>query len=170
MVIHLLASVARRRVVTTMSSSIVRSDSVTTIQRPRSVVFERLADIPAYRSWMHRTGLFRLCGLTSDDGPVREGTAYFDATRMGSFQGEVTEFEPPSRLGFRETLHWFGSGAMQARLEYFLDGDSDRTTVHHIAVGELYGWMRLMKPAAALMARSERTRTLNSLRRSLESE
>jgi hypothetical protein len=89
---------------------------------------------------------------------------------MGSFQGEVTEFEPPSRVGFRETLRLFGSGAMEARLEYFLDGDSDRTTVHHIAVGELFGWMRLMKPAAALMARSERARTLSSLRRSLESE
>ncbi len=133
-------------------------------------MFERLADLPAYRSWMHRTGLFRRCGLSSDDGPVHEGTAYFDATRMGRFEGEVTEFEPPSRLGFHETLRWFGSGTMQARLEYILDDDDDRTTVHHIAVGELFGWMRLMKPAAALMAKSERTRTLNSLRRSLESE
>ena len=46
-----------------------------------------------------------------------------------------------------------------------------RTPVaHHIAAGELFGWMRFMKPAAALMAKAERTRTLNSLRRSLESE
>jgi hypothetical protein len=30
--------------------------------------------------------------------------------------------------------------------------------------------MRLMKPAAALMAKVERTRTLKSLKRSLESE
>lgn len=153
-----------------MASSTVRFDSVTTIQRPPSAVFERLADLPAYQSWMHRTGMFRRCGLASGDGPVREGTAYFDATRMGRFQGEVTEFEPSSRLGFQETLRWFGSGAMQARMQYVLDGDGDRTTVHHVAVGELFGWMRVMKPAAALMAKSERTRTLNSLRRSLESE
>jgi uncharacterized protein YndB with AHSA1/START domain len=156
--------------VTTMASSTVRFDSLSTIQRPPSAVFERLADLPAYRSWMHRTGLFRRSGLTADDGPVREGTAYFDATRMGRFQGEVTQFEPPSRLAFQETLRWIGSGAMQARVEYILEGDDDRTTVHHIAVGELFGWMRLMKPAAAFLARSERTRTLRSLRRSLESE
>ncbi len=153
-----------------MASSTVRFDSLSVIQRPPSVVFERLADLPAYSSWMQRTGLFRRCGLTLDGGQVHEGTAYFDATRMGRFQGEVTEFEPPSRLAFQETLRWFGSGAMRARVEYFLDGDNDRTTVHHIAVGELFGWMRLMKPAAALLAKSERTRTLNSLRCSLESE
>jgi hypothetical protein len=58
----------------------------------------------------------------------------------------------------------------QARPEYFLEGDEDETVVHHIAVGELFGWMRFMKPAAALLAKVERTRTLNSLRRSLESE
>jgi hypothetical protein len=35
-------------------------------------------------------------------------------------------------------------------------------------VGELFGVMRLMKPVAALLARSERARTVASLRRSLE--
>lgn len=152
-----------------MASSIVRFESRTTVHRPAGQVFERLVDLSNYGSWMHRTGLFRWCGVTSD-GPVRTGTAYVDATRMGSFQGEVTEFAPPTRLAFRETLHWFGSRAMQARIEYSLDGDDDRTIVHHVAIGELFGWMRLMKPAAALMAGSERTRTLTSLRRSLESE
>jgi hypothetical protein len=89
---------------------------------------------------------------------------------MGTLEGEVTEFVPPSRIAFRETLRWFGSGMMQAGPEYFLDGDEDETVVHHIAVGELFGWMRLMKPAAALLAKVERTRTLNSLKGSLESE
>jgi hypothetical protein len=56
-------------------------------------------------------------------------------------------------LGFRETLRWFGSEVM----------------VHHVAEGELFGWMRLMKPMAALMAKSERARTVGSLKRSLES-
>jgi hypothetical protein len=58
---------------------------------------------------------------------------------------------------------------MAARPEYFLEADLDRTIVHHIAEGELFGPMRLMKPVAALLARSERTRTVKSLRRSLES-
>jgi hypothetical protein len=82
----------------------------------------------------------------------------------------VTEYQPPLRIGFRETLRLFGSDLMEARPEYILEADGDKTIVHHIAEGELFGPMRLMKPIAALMARSERTRTLKSLRRSLESD
>jgi hypothetical protein len=88
---------------------------------------------------------------------------------MGTFRGEVTDYQPPSRIAFRETLTWFGVDAMEARPEYLLEADEERTIVHHIAEGELFGWMRLMKPVAALMAKSERSRTVKSLRRSLES-
>ena len=118
---------------------------------------------------MRRTGLFRRSGQTSD-GPVGLGTAYFDATRMGTFRGEITDYEPPARIGFRETLRWFGSDLMEARPEYILEADRDKTIVHHVAEGELFGMMRLMKPVAALLARSERARTVESLRRSLESD
>lgn len=126
----------------------------------------RLADLPAYSSWMHRTGVFRRCGQVSG-GPIGKGTTYVDATRMGSYRGEVVSFEPPSRIGFRETLRWYGA-VMEARPEYFLEADGERTVVHHVAVAELFGWIRVMKPAASLLARSERARTLKSLRRSLE--
>src|SRR5438270_103949 len=57
-----------------------------------------------------------------------------------------------------------------ARPEYVLEADRDKTIVHHVAEGELFGIMRLMKPVAALLARSERARTVESLRRSLESD
>jgi hypothetical protein len=87
---------------------------------------------------------------------------------MGTFRGHVTDYEPPTRIGFRETLRWFGSDLMEARPEYLLEADRDRTIVHHLAEGELFGLMRLMKPIAALLARSERRRTVESLRRSLE--
>lgn len=151
-----------------MAGSIVRFESHTVIQRPVSEVFDRLADLPGYGGWMHRTGLFRRCRLTSA-GPIRKGTTYVDSTRMGSFDGEVTEFVPSTRIAFQETLSWFGSPMTQARPEYSLEGDGAATAVHHVAVGELYGWMRFMKPAAAWMANLERTRTLSSLKRSLES-
>ena len=118
---------------------------------------------------MRRTGLFRRSGQTSD-GPLGPGTAYFDATRMGAFHGEVTDYEPPARIGFRETLRWFGSDLMEARPAYTLAEDRDKTIVHHVAEGELFGMMRFMKPVAALLARSERSRTVESLRRSLESD
>jgi hypothetical protein len=89
---------------------------------------------------------------------------------MGTFRGEVTAYQPPARISFRETLHLFGSDLMEARPEYILEADRDKTIVHHVAEGELFGIMRLMKPVAALLARSERARTVDSLRRSLESD
>jgi uncharacterized protein YndB with AHSA1/START domain len=152
---------------TKRTGTTVRYETSTTIDRPIGEVFARLADLGGYRTWMHRTGLFRRSGQTSD-GPPGPETAYFDATRMGTFRGRITVYQPPSRIGFRETLRWFGSDLMEARPEYLLVADRDRTIVHHVAEGELFGWMRLMKPAAALLARSERTRTVESLKRSLE--
>jgi hypothetical protein len=57
---------------------------------------------------------------------------------------------------------------MEARPQFFLEEAGDTTMLHHVAEGDLFGMMRLMKPVAALMARSERSRTVASLRRSLE--
>ena len=68
------------RTETSVAESIVRFESRTVIQGPASEVFERLADLPGYGRWMHRTGLFRGCRLTSEL-PVRRGTTYVDSTR-----------------------------------------------------------------------------------------
>ena len=154
---------------TTRASTTVRYETHTTIDSPIDDVFGRLADLDGYKTWMRRTGLFRRSGQTSQ-GPLGRGTAYFDATRMGTFHGEVTDYEPSARIGFRETLRWFGSDLMEARPEYLLEADQDKTIVHHVAEGELFGMMRLMKPVTALLARSERARTVESLKRSLESD
>jgi len=88
---------------TRRGSTTVRYETRTTIDRPIGDVFALLADLDGYTTWMRRTGLFRRAGQTSDE-PLRLGTTYFDATRMGTFHGEVTDYEPPARIGFRETL------------------------------------------------------------------
>jgi uncharacterized protein YndB with AHSA1/START domain len=151
-----------------MGTTKVRYEARTTIDRPIGDVFARLADLNGYGSWMHRTGVFRRTGMISDrpPGPVE---AYFDATRMGTFHGQITDYQQPSQIAFRETLRWFGTDMMEARPTYRLEADQDKTIIHHIAEGELFGLMRLMKPLAALLARNERARTLKSLKRSLES-
>ncbi|MDX1659277.1 MAG: SRPBCC family protein [Nitriliruptorales bacterium] len=150
-------------------SSTVRFETRTTIDGPIEDVFARLTDLDHYGTWMHRTGLFGGCRQVSD-GPVREGTRYVDRSRMGTFHGEVTEFEAPTRVSFVETMRMFGQGAMQARPAYELEPDGDRTIVHHVAEGEMWGWMRIMKPMAGMMASWERSRVLSSLARSFEQE
>ena len=153
---------------TNRASTTVRYETRTTIDRPINDVYALLADLDGYKTWMRRTGLFRRSGQTSD-GRLGLGTAYFDATRMGTFRGQVTDYQPPARIGFRETLRWFGHDLMEARPVYTLEANGDKTIVHHVAEGELFGIMRLMRPIASLLARSERARTIESLRRSLES-
>ena len=79
-----------------MAEGTVRFESEVVIQRPVREVFERLADLPGYRGWMHRTWMFRRCSTTSDT-PVDKGNTYVDATRMGRFEGEVTAYDAPTR-------------------------------------------------------------------------
>src|SRR5687768_1629801 len=117
---------------------------------------------------MPRTGLFGSCRQTSD-GPVEKGATYVDSSRMGRFPGEVTEFERPSHVAFSETFRMFGRDMMQARPAYRLESSSSGTVVHHVADGELFGITRIMKPAAVWMSKSERSRVLASLKRSIES-
>src|SRR5262252_4429934 len=133
-----------------MGTTTVRYEARTTIDRPIGEVFARLADLDGYGSWMHRTGLFRRAGTTSRS-PLGQATAYFDATRMGTFHGQITDYQQPSRIAFRETLRWFGAEMMEARPAYRLEAEADATIVHHVAEGELFGLMRLMKPIATLL-------------------
>jgi hypothetical protein len=56
---------------------------------------------------------------------------------MGTFRCVVTDFQPPSRIGFRETLRWFGSKVMEARPEYLLEADQGKTIVHHVTEGAM---------------------------------
>jgi uncharacterized protein YndB with AHSA1/START domain len=148
-------------------SSTIRYESTTTIDRPIDEVFARLSDLGGYGAWMPGTGLFGRCSQTSD-GPVGKGTTYVDSPRMGSFPGEVTEFERPSRVAFSETLRVLGRDMMQVRPGYSLTSNGTRTVVHHVAESELFGVMRIMKPVASWMSKSERNRVLTSLKHSLE--
>src|SRR5437763_32426 len=111
---------------TKRATTTVRYETRTTIERPISDVFARLADLDGYRTWMHRAGLFRRSGQASD-GHLGLGSAYFDATRMGTFRGEVTHYEPFTRIGFRETLRWFGYDLMEARPDFILEANGDET-------------------------------------------
>ncbi|WP_082620050.1 SRPBCC family protein [Terrabacter sp. Soil811] len=150
-----------------MAGSVIRFEAQTVIRRPASEVFERLADLPGYRQWMHRDGVFGGTELTSAL-PVRAGTTYVDRTRMGRFVGEVTEHVPSTRLAFSETFSIFGHSLTQARPRYLLEVDGDSTVIHHTAEAELYGVARAFKPVAARIVTRERSHTLASLKRSLE--
>ena len=143
----------------------VQLDSV--IKRPAEDVFERLTDISDYSKWMPRSGVFIKSEKTSA-GPVEKGSKYYDKGRMGTFRGEVSDFEKQSRVAFRETLRWFGMRVMEARPAYVLKTVDGGTQVHHVSEGQLYGMFKLMQPMTAVIARGERKRVVKALKMSLE--
>lgn len=140
----------------------------TTIDRPVEDVFDRLTRISEYSSWLPGSLVFTTCRQTSE-GPVEPGTTYEDVTKLGTLRGEVSELAAPMRIVFHETLRWLGRPVMEARMEYALRPDgAGRTEVHHVAEGELRGAFGLAEPVVAMVARRERQRTIDALRRSFE--
>lgn len=72
----------------------VRVEEDVVINRPNEDVFARLADVSHYSDWMSRRGIFKESTQCSE-GPLGPGTPYIDKARMGTWRGNVVEFEPP---------------------------------------------------------------------------
>ncbi len=145
----------------------VRVELDTVIKKSPEEVFERLTDISGYSKWMPRMGIFKRSQQTSL-GPVGKGTTYVDIGRMGTWRGQVTDFEKPRIVDYRETVRWLGLRVMDARALYQLEPAEGASKLHHVAEGQLYGIFKLMQPMAGMMARGERRRTVEALKRSLE--
>jgi uncharacterized protein YndB with AHSA1/START domain len=143
----------------------VEMDEVVVCSVPRA--FARATDLDHFEDWMPRNGIFRSCRQTSA-GPMAAGTIFTDRGRMGSFDGDVIEFQSPSRVVYRERLRWFGRQVMEARISYEFRDAPAGTAIHHVAESELYGIFRLMRPMVKLIGPGERRRTLVGLKRSLE--
>jgi len=116
---------------------------------------------------MPKLGVFIMSSQTSE-GPVGVGTTYYDKGWMGTFVGEVEEFDAPTRVAFNEKLHLLGVTVMEARPAYQLVSTGRGTEVHHTANGRLFGIFNLMQPLVAWMAGGERKRTVHALKDSLE--
>jgi uncharacterized protein YndB with AHSA1/START domain len=145
----------------------VRVEMDETIECPLEQVFARATDISHYQDWMPRHGIFKRSSQLSP-GPVGVGTEFLDQGRMGTFHGDVVEFQKPSRVAFDEKLRWFGAPAVEAHIRYEFRAAPEGTVLHHVAESELHGIFRLMRPVVAVVGRGERRRTVEALKRSLE--
>jgi uncharacterized protein YndB with AHSA1/START domain len=146
-----------------------RVEVVETIDRPIEDVFERLVDLSRYPEWMSKEGLFVSCAQESE-GPIDVGTVYSDKTRLGTVKGEVSAFRRPDHVVFHYTARLLGRRVMEGWPGYSLQREGDRRTrVRHVAEGHLHGPFRLLQPLVRRLAYRERHRTVEALKRSLES-
>jgi uncharacterized protein YndB with AHSA1/START domain len=139
-----------------------------TVAAPIEEVFARLADIEGHNAWVPGGGSILRGSRQTSPGPVAVGTTYEDHTRMGTMPGEVAELVAPHRIVY----HWWdrstsGTTRMEGWPAYTLEAVGERETlVRHQARLRANGVRALGAPLLKLVARRERTATMDALVRS----
>lgn len=146
----------------------IRVDIECHIDRPPAEVFERLKDIGHYRTWLPRSAIYLDSRSADDTDSIGIGTTFADGTTMGTLAGRVTDFEPPRRIAFTQTLKRNGSVIFESRPENRLEPRGGGTIVHHSGEAELARSLKPIEPLVWLFARYERRRVVRALKASLE--
>ena len=139
-----------------------------TVAAPIDEVFARLADIEGHNAWVPGRGSILRATRQTSPGPVAVGTTYEDRSRLGAMPGEVAELDAPHRIVY----HWWDrSSSGKTRMEgwpgYTLEAVGERETlVRHHARLRANGIRALGTPVLKLVARRERTATMDALVRS----
>jgi uncharacterized protein YndB with AHSA1/START domain len=139
-----------------------------TVPAPIGEVFARLADIEGHNAWVPGRGSILRGTRQTSPGPVAAGTTYEDRTRMGTMPGEIAELDAPSRIVY----HWWdrsssGTTRMEGWPGYTLEavGEGETLVRHHVRL-RANGIRALGTPVLRIIARRERTATLDALVRS----
>jgi hypothetical protein len=140
---------------------------------PPETIFELVADMPNYGRWLPRSDAFG--GTTEvEPYPVCLGTTYLDAGPAGQRPGSVTEFDPPSHIGFHHTM-LLKRGPLSAEIDVHI-----RYTFEPIERGtfvireldltiQMHGIMKLALPLVLYGFHKENVRILSELKRYVES-
>jgi len=136
------------------------------------IIFELIADMPNYGRWLPNSSAF---GGTIDvtPYPVQLGTTYLDAGPVEK-PGVVTEFDPPGRISFRQTIQLrtsFLKTDVGADGRHSFEPNNGRTlVVRRLSLQfNLHGIQRLLLPAIVYGFRKENNRTLAALKVYVES-
>jgi uncharacterized protein YndB with AHSA1/START domain len=143
------------------------------VNRPASLLFDLLADMPHYGRWLPGSDAF---SGTRDvfPYPVQQGTRYIDYGPAGERHGMVTHFDPPMRLGFHQTMAW-RQGVLAAEIcihiLYTLREEHGTTLVARELVLDvrMRGWRRLLAALVRYKFTVENRRILAELKRHAES-
>ncbi len=135
------------------------------------IVFAVVADLPNYSRWLADSSAFGGTN-TITPYPIRVGTTYVEAPPVEK-QGVVTEFEPPSHIGFHQVAQVRRpiSVDVDARIRYSFE-PRDRST---LVIRELRltwespGLFKIATPLLVWGFQKENLRTLSSLKRYVES-
>lgn len=135
------------------------------IQAPRELVFHFLTDLDTIQRWAG--GQSNIQALT--DGGHRQGAKSRITTRINGLslqiESEVLETQPHERL-----ITALTSRQMNARSDFQLDADGDKTVLQHTLLVSPRGWARFYAPFSGEQIQSNLDQGLNNLRQIMETE
>ncbi len=82
----------------------LKSEHVIETSGSVETVFRLLTDFSGYSGWLDASAAFEECRIL-DEGAMGLGTRFIDSGPAGELLGEVIEYEPPTRVGFRECMN-----------------------------------------------------------------
>ncbi len=130
------------------------------------VVFDLIADLRDYSTWLPPSNLFNDVTEYSEL-PIRAGTTYVDQGKTTRMVGAVTEFERPNRITFRQVTT-SRVGELIVEIRYTLENKSDYTHVTRNVEISASGGYRIIQMFLVGAIRTEVERLLEKMKVYLE--
>ena len=131
---------------------------------PAERIFDLITDFDGYSRWLTPSQSYHGTHEISSN-PVKLGTTYREPGPFGVRDGEVTEFEPPTKITFHQPMTMrFGLGVIDVNVRYRLTPSGGKTHVSRVCAIDLPWQLKLSEPVVVEQFRSESARTLEALR------
>jgi uncharacterized protein YndB with AHSA1/START domain len=126
-------------------------------------IFELVTDLEGQWRWLPHSSAFQGTEEISEN-PAVLGTTYREPGRLGVRLGEVTEYDPPTRVTFHQPMKLRLGGSIEITMRYVLEADGGTTNVcRRLSLG-LPPVMRPFTPLMMRVFRIENERTLAALK------
>jgi uncharacterized protein YndB with AHSA1/START domain len=143
------------------------NEITTTVNSPAEEVFNLISDIANYSKWVSSNSDFFIESKVTPEGTVGLGSTFEDKLRFGKNIGEVVEFQPSKKFvieqkWYPETYLW------KMRVEYHFEPINGSTRITNKFVMTPIEGFEPMKTPIMELARGERIRTLEAVKKLLE--
>jgi uncharacterized protein YndB with AHSA1/START domain len=140
----------------------------THIDAPIARTFDRIARLDQYADWLPPSNTFAAMRDVSES-PARLGTTYVDQGQSSPMPGQITEYQPPQRIAFRQEQK-IGLGTLRVEVAYTLEATAQGTAVTRDFAFHTGDLLVLMRPLLSNLLRKENERILAALKADLESQ
>jgi carbon monoxide dehydrogenase subunit G len=140
------------------------------VHRSPETVFQLLADLPGYASWLPPSlGFLAISDVSTC--PVQMGTTYIDTSPAGRMSGSVTLCQPPTSIVLQQgTLlqHYGLRGEIKLQIHTQVKAVAEGTLVTRTIIIQVAGALSLLLPVFARTIRREHERILQRMKWYLE--